>query len=210
MSEPQQGQTAEAKERKVGLFLAIGIVFVPYLFSWFTLRKGHSTASRVISLGWLGLILLLMVSGSGKGGASAAANKPLAVSEVLFHSRNKDTPCRPLADSFSTSAKRTELQMDESFKSLKDQLFQYDLRVKAVEVTFGSLSLQLACPEKKNILDSSDFILRADDDFKSALGQLSVDSMVRVCGRFTSYTRFTGLHGKLIALGECPNAKLKE
>ncbi|MCB0377856.1 MAG: hypothetical protein KDD33_05125 [Bdellovibrionales bacterium] len=43
--------------RSVGLLLGIGIFFLPYLFSWFTLRKGHTTKAKVLSFGWLALLL---------------------------------------------------------------------------------------------------------------------------------------------------------
>src|SRR3712207_5848340 len=35
----------------------IDIFFTPYLFSWFTLRKGYGVVARVFAFGWLGLIL---------------------------------------------------------------------------------------------------------------------------------------------------------
>lgn len=53
--------TATAPTRKVGLLLGIGIFLLPYVFAWFTLRKGHSTLSRVLSLGWLAFCLLAWV-----------------------------------------------------------------------------------------------------------------------------------------------------
>src|SRR5690606_2927644 len=31
------------QERKVGILLGLGVFFFPWIFSWFTLRKGHST-----------------------------------------------------------------------------------------------------------------------------------------------------------------------
>jgi hypothetical protein len=62
--------------KSVGALLAIGIILAPYIFSWFTLRKGHSIFSRIISFAWLILIvwpfietgnLLTTVSSSGQG-----------------------------------------------------------------------------------------------------------------------------------------------
>ena len=42
-------------KRSVGLLLGLGILLLPFVFSWFTLRKGHSNVSRVVSFVWLGL-----------------------------------------------------------------------------------------------------------------------------------------------------------
>ena len=47
--------------RKVGCLLAIGIFLAPLIFVWFTLRRGHSTLSRVLSFGWLALAFLLVL-----------------------------------------------------------------------------------------------------------------------------------------------------
>lgn len=39
--------------KKVSAPLAIGIFLIPLIFAWFTLRKGYTTTSRVISFVWL-------------------------------------------------------------------------------------------------------------------------------------------------------------
>lgn len=55
---------AEYLRRSVGPGLAIGIFFLPGIFSWFTLRAGYSRAARLLSFGYLslsiGLNLLLL------------------------------------------------------------------------------------------------------------------------------------------------------
>lgn len=43
----------QIQHRKIGIWLGIGIVIVPIIFAWFTLRQGYSTLSRVISMAWL-------------------------------------------------------------------------------------------------------------------------------------------------------------
>lgn len=46
-------------KRKVSNILLIGILFMPYIFAWFTLRKGHTGFSRFISFSWLILVLIM-------------------------------------------------------------------------------------------------------------------------------------------------------
>lgn len=41
------------KEKSVGFLLSIGIIFLPFIFAWFTLRKGHTTKAKVISFIWM-------------------------------------------------------------------------------------------------------------------------------------------------------------
>lgn len=76
-------------KRKVGLMLGLGIFFLPIIFAWFLLRKGHSTRSRVIGFGWM--ILLIVVSlltnepapgGSGAPAASKTAAETAAPAKI--------------------------------------------------------------------------------------------------------------------------------
>tara|TARA_B100001059_G_C17748527_1_gene535760 strand:- start:177 stop:962 length:786 start_codon:yes stop_codon:yes gene_type:complete len=55
-------------DESVSVKLKLGIVLLPIVFSWFTLKKGYSTLSRVISFAWL--LLTLAVSASGDKQAS--------------------------------------------------------------------------------------------------------------------------------------------
>lgn len=42
--------------------LGIGIVLIPAIFSWFTLRKGYSTLSRILAMAWLGFTLTMFLA----------------------------------------------------------------------------------------------------------------------------------------------------
>ena len=58
---------SEQEELKgVGFWLAIGIFLFPYIFAWFTLRKGHSAVNRILSFGWL-FLLVFAVTGKQSG-----------------------------------------------------------------------------------------------------------------------------------------------
>lgn len=43
--------------------LKFGILILPLIFSWFTLKKGYSTKARVISFVWMSLILIVGATG---------------------------------------------------------------------------------------------------------------------------------------------------
>lgn len=63
----QCGQALQASptpERRVRPLLGIGIFFIPAVFAWFTLRKGHSTLSRILSFGWFAVSFTLSMSTS--------------------------------------------------------------------------------------------------------------------------------------------------
>jgi hypothetical protein len=60
------------QERKLGVGLIIGIVLLPIVFAWFTLRKGHSTLSRVLSFGWLLVSSVIALNIQGPQGTQSA------------------------------------------------------------------------------------------------------------------------------------------
>ena len=45
------------KQRKVGHYLGAGIVFLPIIFAWFTLRKGYSNWLKIGAFLWLAVFL---------------------------------------------------------------------------------------------------------------------------------------------------------
>ncbi|EGG92837.1 hypothetical protein IMCC1989_2466 [gamma proteobacterium IMCC1989] len=59
-SEPASYITLDGK-RFVSPLLWLGIFSFPYVFSWFTLRAGHSTTSKVFSFGWLLFLCFLII-----------------------------------------------------------------------------------------------------------------------------------------------------
>ena len=58
---PQAQPLSLDKNRKVGGGLVLGIVFMPYLFAWFTLRSGYSRRSRIAAFIWLGIIVFSLI-----------------------------------------------------------------------------------------------------------------------------------------------------
>ena len=52
----------ETQKRKVSILLVLGIIFIPIIFAWFTLRKGYSKKARIFSLGYLALIVLFFAT----------------------------------------------------------------------------------------------------------------------------------------------------
>ncbi len=47
--------------RRVSTQLALAIFFFPWVFTWFLLRQGHTTLSRVLGFSWLGFCLLAVM-----------------------------------------------------------------------------------------------------------------------------------------------------
>lgn len=49
----------QSPKRQLSVLLLIGIILMPYIFVWFTLRKGYSLLTRVLCFGWLFLFFYL-------------------------------------------------------------------------------------------------------------------------------------------------------
>jgi hypothetical protein len=64
-------------QRKVGILLGVGIFFLPYVFSWFTLRSGYSNLARGLSLGWLAILVISIATRDNNAAQSHHASAPL-------------------------------------------------------------------------------------------------------------------------------------
>lgn len=54
---------AAVPQRTMGFWMVIGVLFMPYIFAWFLLRKGYSRSARVVGFSWMFIGLLgLMVN----------------------------------------------------------------------------------------------------------------------------------------------------
>lgn len=55
-------QVQNGDYRKVSFLLGFGIFWMPYIFAWFTLRKGHSSKARWVSFLWMIFVLIIAMS----------------------------------------------------------------------------------------------------------------------------------------------------
>lgn len=49
----EEVQVKKNEKRKTSVGLGIGIILFPIVFSWFTLRRGHTMTIRLVAFGWL-------------------------------------------------------------------------------------------------------------------------------------------------------------
>ncbi len=86
------GQTSE--KRKVGFLLALGIIFVPFIFTWLLLRKGHSTTSRLIAFPWM---IFFIIVGFLSPSEHVATSPPSQEAEQTINSTSSSKPAAGLA-----------------------------------------------------------------------------------------------------------------
>lgn len=95
---PNRG--APAQPKSVSLLLGAGILLIPLIFSWFTLRKGHSTLARVIAFCWLALSIAFVSQHDSNGHRTVSAAKDTALpnkSEIVTNQDSLTAPQRNAA-----------------------------------------------------------------------------------------------------------------
>jgi hypothetical protein len=111
-------------KRPVGFLLGVGIVFIPMIFSWFLLRKGHSVLARVIGFAWL-ILSLLVVLGSSSGPTSGTTG-PSQASTSSSAPAPAAAPAEPLksftSKQVATSYEENTVAADMQFKGKRVQV----------------------------------------------------------------------------------------
>ncbi len=51
----------DQQPRRLGIPLGVGIILLPVVFAWFTLRRGYSSSTRVAAFVWLSVNLAFAV-----------------------------------------------------------------------------------------------------------------------------------------------------
>jgi len=117
--------TEQTEERKVGVMLGLGIFLMPLVFAWFTMRKGHTSKARVISLVWLGLTLLPVFASQADKDNSDEHQTVQAAQNVESTPRPKPAP-RPKV----IKAPEKVYRMNEPF-----QLGSFEYEIKEMKGT---------------------------------------------------------------------------
>ncbi|MBO9552206.1 hypothetical protein [Pseudomonas sp.] len=98
------------RKRSVEFLLGLGVFFIPVIFSWFLLRKGHSTIARILGFAWLAAGLLILV--------------PAAYRAIL--ALNIDAPAEPrktyLSSQIAASYDENTAAADMTFKEQRVQV----------------------------------------------------------------------------------------
>lgn len=94
--------------RKVGILLGIGILLLPIIFAWFTLRKGYSTVARIVSFVWLAVSLVIASQLGNATPAPTSPGDPVASTQ----------PQAPRVDDRITMTKYSQLQTGMSYNEV--------------------------------------------------------------------------------------------
>lgn len=107
-------------QRKVGILLFIGILFLPIIFVWFLLRKGHTTLARVLGFGWL-LVFFFWLPNRDRPSTRAGDNTPATSAPA-----NAAAPAVPEAPvNRMTQDAQAIAQAEQRFKNNRESLKKY-------------------------------------------------------------------------------------
>ena len=126
-------------KRKVGFLLGIGIFFIPYLFSWLTLRKGFSVTARYISFSWLTVIFILGLidSDDKKSINTESIEKKYRILEI------KKLDYRHKGEIVKRRLARVIIEKELSKKELEEQINNIILEVRESEQNPNAIRLAL-------------------------------------------------------------------
>ncbi|MBN3725969.1 hypothetical protein [Burkholderia sp. Ac-20379] len=65
------GNATRPADRKIGVPLGLGILFLPFIFVWFLLRKGYGKQARIICFGWMFVCVFLASTNDKPNDASS-------------------------------------------------------------------------------------------------------------------------------------------
>lgn len=76
-------QLKKPRSKVNNFLLFIGVLLLPYLFAWFTLRKGHSNLSRVLAFSWMAYMFYVsaVLVDKDKESAEKMTEKPVVVEQ---------------------------------------------------------------------------------------------------------------------------------
>ena len=202
--------------RKLGIGLIVGIVLFPYVFAWFTLRKGHSANQRFLALGWMVVMFVAVRAGNmDKVGnvdraterapeyAATAQTIPYVQPAPVVRQEQQltyvDETCFEVAEKFGTASGLSDLQMDEVWKAYRGKGFNWELRITEVSSDIlGGFSVQAKCsPRSRSFIQ--DIQIEYPERAKAFVMGLRKGKVYNLRGTLSHQSALLGLGGSGLA-----------
>jgi len=105
----------------VGLLLGAAILFAPWAFAWFTLRKGYSDRAKQVAFGWAAVFVVLLVLPKHGGLTTLSRPMPAAPpsSEKPATSESNDAAKNAVTRILTTDLERVPTALDEMDAAIK-------------------------------------------------------------------------------------------
>lgn len=178
-----------SEKRHFSFLLGVGILFLPYIFAWFTLRKGYSTRARVIAFVWLGFALITFMK---------KEDRPRnTIAETHLEQEVKTQPisesCLKVSGIFGAASNLSDLQKEELWPSFKGRRFDWKVSVTEVsKESFGDgFTVQYKCAGSSALIQ--DVMITYPASAKSEVLGLKKGGSYKISGKLTAYNSLLGL-----------------
>lgn len=183
--------------KTVGLGLGIGILIAPFLFSWFTLRKGYSWLARGLSVCWMIIVIFALTTNDEATRSPVVANGNSSVAQLAQEEKPNflGENCSTLVQKFGVGSSMSDLQKEELWKKYRGQPFKWSLEITEVSKgIFGGYMVQAKCRNSSSFVQ--DISVEYSEKFKDQVIQFQKGNYYTITGDFTSYNSFLGLSAR--------------
>lgn len=190
--------SSQPEKRKVGILLGVGIFIMPYIFAWFTLRKGHTNLAKGFAFGWFAILVIANLNAhkssstpSRDVSSTSSASAPVPQEEKKAALLKES--CLKVSDTFGASSQLSDLQKDELWNNYKGRSFKWKMSVTDVRSeTFGSgFSVQYKCQGSHSLIQ--DVIITYPSSSKQMVLGLQKGGVYEVQGTLDHFSTLLGL-----------------
>jgi hypothetical protein len=175
--------------RSVSLALGAGVLLMPYIFAWFTLRKGYSMRARVISFGWCAIIVFSLLGGTIPSAPASLQHNAAAPQQMAFITES----CDQVSRAISAGSPLSDLQKDEFWKRFDGRAFRWELLVTEVSSDMlGGYTVQYKCARNSPSL-VQDIQIKYPDSQREFVLSLQKGAAYRVSGILRSQSTLLGM-----------------
>lgn len=171
-------------KRSVGFLLGVGIFLFPIIFSWFTLRKGHSATARIVAFAWLVIpfVIIGFQANSNQQSTMSVASTSSTSNEASVDKAVSNSPTEEVMQvgiqNLLSAYEDNEIGADNRYK---DKLVQVTGIVDSVKKDIlDNLYVTLGTGRQFQIPTVQAFF---DDSMNEQLGQLSKGQQLTVVCR---------------------------
>lgn len=183
--------------------LIIGIMFLPFIFCWFTLRKGYSRKHRVGAFAWLSFFILNAIFKAAIERKDPDVHYVEAkITKTKRVTEKKESviqeSCELVARSFSSNSSLSKVQQEKLWPKYEDRKFKWKLRVMEVSerMIMSGYKVQYKCAVSNSLIQ--DIVITYPEKNEDLVLKLQKGSYYEVQGRLTGYSPLLGLEGRTL------------
>ena len=163
------------QKSSIGILLGIGILLVPIIFSWFTLRPGYRTRSRVIAFCWLFVVILAVFGAEqSENPARPSSSHPAAATSNPSLRDNIPSPAPPTSTRPPSATSNPSLRDNIMNVSAMQIVSEYDNNEIAADSRYKGKYVRISGVVNdiaKDILDNMYVTIGGGADFELRLVQ---------------------------------------